>query len=118
MHQGAREGHFIGLGCRPAAPYMLVSAAILAHPSGLGRACPFSFFISASPYRLVCLAFSGICLGLSAGLLLLACLQDFTALLSFCLLDFAAPSVLVSSTLPLTSLCGHVNLKGSRLDVC
>ena len=41
MHLGAQEGHLIGLGCRTAAPYMLVSAAILAHPSGLGRACPF-----------------------------------------------------------------------------
>ena len=40
MQVGA-QGHPIGLGCRSAAPYMLVSAAILAHPSGLGRAGPF-----------------------------------------------------------------------------
>ena len=80
MQVGA-QGHLIGLGCRSAAPYMLVSAAILAHPSGLGRAGPFplhpcriglrAFIGTCFAFIGTCFAFIGICFGLSAGLLYL-----------------------------------------------
>ena len=76
---------------------MLVSAAILAHPSGLGRAGPFPLH----PRRIGLRTLPSLALALPSLAFALGCPLDFSSLL--CLLDFAPPPVLVSSTLPLAS---------------